>query len=143
MTGDWTAVASAINQRMTELGLSQGEVIKRSGLAKQTVSDIQNNTIQRNRSRRTLEALSGALDWHLDHLAAVLEGRTPPEVGMPYTRSTNDIPKRFDILEHRLDRMRDELKEADAAREERFDEFKKEILGAVQQIMLRLRQPGR
>ena len=139
MTGDWTAVASAINQRMTALDRSQGEVIKRSGLAKQTVGEIQHNTVQRNRSRRTLEAFSGALDWHPDHLAAVLEGRTPPEVGAPYTRSAEDIPARFDIIEHRLDLMRDELKEAD----ERFDEFKKEIIAGIQQIILRLRQPGR
>jgi hypothetical protein len=125
---------------MDERGLKQGDVIKRSGLAKQTVGEIQGNTKQRNRGRPTLEALSVALDWHPDHLAAVRDGRTPPEAGTPYARSVDDIPTRFDILEHRLDMMLDEL---NASIEKRFSELTKEVRAAVQQSNVRFRPPGR
>ncbi|HEX5121166.1 MAG TPA: helix-turn-helix transcriptional regulator [Pseudonocardiaceae bacterium] len=142
MTGDWAAVANAVKQRMAELGLRQGAVIKRSGLTKQTVGEIENNSKQRNRNRRTLEALSEALEWHPDYLAAVLEGRTAPEVGTPYAKSADDIPARFDVLEHQLDVMRAEIREFDASLDDRLNAFRKEILAAYQQTIARLRRPG-
>ena len=143
MTGDWAAVAKAVKQRKAELGLRQGAVIKRSGLTKQTVGEIENNSKQRNRNRRTLEVLSEALEWHPDHLAAVLEGRTPPEVGEPYAKRADDLPARFDILEHRIDVLRTEIREFEASLDDRFNELRKEILGAYQQTLARLRRPGR
>ena len=102
MTEDWAAVARAINQRSAELGLSQRELIKRSDVSKAIVSEIQNNTVQRRRSARTLEALSLALDWHPGHLAAVLAGRRPPELGEPTVRSDDDVPARLAVIEYRL-----------------------------------------
>ncbi len=92
MTEDWAAVARAINQRMTELGLRQRELIERSRVSKTAVREIQHNTAQRRRSARTLEALSVALAWHPQHLAAVLEGRRPPQVGDPVVVSDHDVP---------------------------------------------------
>lgn len=143
MTGDWAAVANAVKQRMAELGLRQGAVIKRSGLTKQTVGEIENNSKERNRNRRTLEALSKALEWHPDYLAAVLEGRTPPEVGTPYAKRADDLPARFDVLEHRLDVLQAEIRDLDTSMNDRFNELRKEILGAYQQTLARLRRPGR
>lgn len=102
VTEDWAAVARAINQRSAELGLSQRELIKRSDVSKAIVSEIQNNTVQRRRSARTLEALSLALDWHPGHLAAVLAGRRPPELGEPTVRSDDDVPARLAVIEYRL-----------------------------------------
>lgn len=78
MTEDWAAVATAITQRMTELDVSQQDLITRSRVSKTVVSEIQRNTAQRRRSVRTLEALAVVLDWHPHHLVAILEGRTPP-----------------------------------------------------------------
>lgn len=143
MTGDWAAVADAVKQRMAELGLRQGAVVKRSGLTKQTVGEIENNSKQRNRNRRTLETLSEALEWHPDHLAAVLEGRTPPEVGTPYAKSAEDVPKRFDIIEHRIDTLRAEIEELESSLDDRFNELRKDILAALQQAVAHLRRPGR
>lgn len=142
MTGDWAAVATAINQRMAELDRSQGEVIKRSNLAKQTVGEIQNNTKQRQRSARTLEALSRALDWHPGHLAAVLEGRTPPRPGEPFVRSADDIAGRLDVIEYRLNAIAEQANKI-AAVEARLTGFVDEIEAAVQRTILRLRKPGR
>lgn len=144
MAADWDAVATAINQRMKELAIDQMELIKRSRLAKQTVSEIQNNSKQRNRSPRTLEDMSAALDWHRGYLAAVLDGRIPPAPDEPHVRSADDIAGRLDVLEHRLNAMSDQVrKEVDASLDEHFAEFRKEMLVAIQQIAIRMRQTGR
>lgn len=102
MTEDWVAVAKAIKQRMIELGVSQYSLIKRSGLSKQIVYELQHNSTQRRRSPRTLEALSVALEWHPHHLAAVLEHRGPPEVGDPvvtFVMPNYDVPGRLATIE--------------------------------------------
>lgn len=144
MTGDWAAVARAINQRMAELDIGQTELIKRSRLAKQTVSEIQNDSRRRNRSPRTLEAISTALGWNPGYLAAVLEGRTPPAPDEPHARSADDITGRLDVIEYRLDAVVEQLRqEVEASLDERFGDLKKEILAGFQQIVVRLRQSGR
>ncbi|RAS68467.1 Xre family transcriptional regulator [Lentzea atacamensis] len=83
MTEDWSAVAEAINARANELTLKQKEIAERSGVSLAIVREIQQDRIQRRRSPRTLEALSIALDWHPEHLSAVLQGKRPPEIGPP------------------------------------------------------------
>jgi transcriptional regulator with XRE-family HTH domain len=140
VTGDWAAVATAINERMAELGLSQGEVIERSRLSKQTVGEIQHNTKQRRRSARTLEALSGALDWHASHLAAVLAGQEPPKRGEPFVRSTDDIPGRLDAIEYRLDKIVEQARIITAI-EGRLSTLSDDIESAVERTILRLRNP--
>ncbi|QUQ67940.1 helix-turn-helix domain-containing protein [Kutzneria sp. CA-103260] len=115
MTEDWAAVARAINQRSTELGLSQRELIKRSHVSKAIVSEIQNNTVQRRRSARTLEALSLALDWHPGHLAAILAGRRPPGLGEPAVRSDDDVPARLAVIEYRLAEITQRLDDLNAS----------------------------
>lgn len=109
MSGDWAAVAQAINQRMTELDRSQRELTERSGVSKAIVGELRNNTAQRKRSRRTLEALSVALDWHPGHLSAVLAGHLPPQPGEPEIRNENDIPGRLAVVEHQLREIRRQL----------------------------------
>lgn len=109
MTEDWVAVATAINQRMSELGLNQRELIARSHVSKAIVHELQHNTAQRRRSDRTLEALSLALDWHPGHLTAVLAGRWPPRVGEPMVRAESDVPSRLAMIEHQLREINDKL----------------------------------
>jgi hypothetical protein len=141
VTGDWAAVARAINQRMAELDRSQKDVIRLSGLAKATVGELQNNKEPRRRSRRTLADLSIGLDLHPDHLAAVLEGRTPPEPGEPFARSDNDVPRRLDVIEHRLNQILDRLDQVDSA--DRFSGLAAEIETAVQRAFFNLKRPDR
>jgi len=80
---DWTAVAKAITARASELDLRQKDLAERSGVSLAIVREIQQDRIQRRRNPRTLEALSLALGWHAQHLAAVLHGEDPPARGAP------------------------------------------------------------
>lgn len=102
MSEDWAAVAQAISQRMSELDINQAELIERSRVSKATVGELYHNSAQRRRSARTLEALSTALEWHPQHLAAVLKGQRVPAIGEPVSRSDDDLPGRLSAIEYRL-----------------------------------------
>ena len=106
---DWVAVARAISRRMTELGLNQRELIERSRVSKATVGELYHNSAQRRRSARTLEALSMALEWHPQHLVAVLKGQRAPELGEPVSRSDDDVPGRLAAIEYRLAQIEAQL----------------------------------
>lgn len=119
MTEDWAEVARAIKQRMAELGLTQRELIARSQVSKAIVGELQHNTVQRRRSDRTLEALSIALDWHPNHLVAVLAGHTAlPQVGEPVVRSDDDLPGRLAAIEHQLREINAKLARIDSIGEQ-------------------------
>ena len=94
MTEDWSAVAEAMNARAAELALKQKELATRSGVSLAIVREMQQGRIQRRRNRRTLEALSIALDWHPQHLTAVLQGKTPPEAESPATAAEDPLVPR-------------------------------------------------
>lgn len=154
MTEDWTAVARAAKDRMFELGLKQREVEERADLSKATVREILNNVKPRRRKARTLEDLSVALGWNPGHLAAVLEGRTPPDVKAPPAKSANDIAGRLDVIEHRLNQMVEGLSSVnslddrvadrvDKRLDERLDVFAEMIETAVRKVVIGMRQPGR
>jgi transcriptional regulator with XRE-family HTH domain len=96
---DWAAVARAINQRVTELGLRQHQLAERSGVSQAIVREIQRDTVRRRRGTRTLEALSIALDWHPEHLTAVLGGHTPPQADEAVS---TDVPSRLTAIERHL-----------------------------------------
>lgn len=106
---DWTAVAEAISHRMTELGISQRKLVDRSNLSKAIVREIQHNVVQRRRSARTLEALSIALDWHPDHLTAILTERRPPQLGEPPLQADDDVAGRLAVIEHYLRELIDKV----------------------------------
>ena len=122
MTEDWAAVARAINQRADELGFRQRDLIERSRVSKAVVGEITRNTVQRRRSTRTLEALSLALDWHPQHLTAVLHGRMPPAVGEPvYRFDEDDVPARLAAIEHQLRAITERLDELTAVHDQLDD----------------------
>lgn len=75
MSGDWDAVAAAINARMAALRITQLELASGSGVSPATIREIQHNHRPRRRYGRTLVALSEALQWPADHLDSVLAGR--------------------------------------------------------------------
>jgi hypothetical protein len=102
MTKDWAAVATALNHRLTELGMRQHELVARSRVSKTAVREIRHNTAQRRRSARTLEALSVALGWHAQHLVAVLEGRCPPQAGDPVVMSDPDVADLLTTINRKL-----------------------------------------
>jgi transcriptional regulator with XRE-family HTH domain len=108
---DWTAVSKAINERLTELGLNQRELAERSNIALSIVREIRNNTVQRRRSGRTLEAMSVALGWHPRHLAAVLLGHAPPAPNDPIDFTGDGVPGRLAAIEDRLHEITKRLDE--------------------------------
>lgn len=126
MANDWAAVAQAINSRMAELGLRQRQLIERSRVSKAVVSELMRNVAPRRRSARTLEALSVALDWHPDHLAAVLANVEPPAVGEPVHRP-EDIPARLAAIERQLREVNARLDEMRSAGDEQFAELRKSL----------------
>jgi hypothetical protein len=105
----WAAVAQAISRRMTELGINQRELIERSQVSKATVGELCHNSAQRRRSARTLEALSMALEWHPQHLVAVLKDQRLPGIGEPVSRSDDDVPGRLAAIEYRLAQIETQL----------------------------------
>ncbi|MDV6012225.1 XRE family transcriptional regulator [Haloechinothrix sp. LS1_15] len=113
MTENWAAVARAINERVTELGLRQRELAERSGVSQAIVREIQHHTVQRRRSARTLEALSLALEWHPQHLSAVLRGQKPLDPGQTGDAVTDQILARLEAMEDRLDDITERLDTVD------------------------------
>lgn len=126
MADDWAAVARAINERAAELGLRQRDLIERSRLSKAVVGEIARNAAPRRRSARTLEALSTALDWHPQHLSAVLAGREPPAVGEPVYRS-GDVPARLAAIERELRDINSLLCEWRSTDDERYAQVSKTL----------------
>lgn len=114
MSEDWSAVSKAINERMTALGLRQGELVERAHVSKAIVRELQHNVVQRRRSTRTLEALSVALGWHPRHLTAVLHGRKPPEPGDPLDDDGQATPARLTAIEDRLTEIAQRLEQISA-----------------------------
>ena len=111
MTEDWVAVANAIKERVNELGWRQRELAQRSHVSQAIVRELQHHTVERRRSARTLEALSVAMGWHPQHLAAVLRSRTPPEVGDPVSDNGRTVSSRLDSIDERLSEITDLLHE--------------------------------
>ncbi|HEX4725647.1 MAG TPA: transcriptional regulator [Pseudonocardiaceae bacterium] len=125
MTEDWAAVSRVVTQRLTELGLSQQEVIVRSRISKTVVAEIQHNTVQRRRSARTLEALSAALAWHPRYLTAVLEGHMPPRPSEPVA-SGHDVPGHLASIELRLHEIANRLDDIEAIKS-RLDQISADV----------------
>ncbi|MTD54079.1 XRE family transcriptional regulator [Amycolatopsis pithecellobii] len=109
MTENWAAVSKAINERVAELGWKQRELAEYSHVSQAIVREIQHHTVERQRSARTLEALSLALGWHRGHLAAVLHGRKPLAPGQTGDEPIDQINSRLGAIEDRLSEITDRL----------------------------------
>jgi hypothetical protein len=105
LSNQWLVVARAIDDRMSELGITQRILIRRSGLSKAVVREIQHHIVERRRSPRTLEALSVALEWHPDHLAALSRNEPLPDREDPLTHRLDAIERRLDELHDKIDKL--------------------------------------
>ena len=101
MSEDWTAVAKAMNERMTELGWRQRELAERSRVSPAIVREIQRQTVERRRSPRTLESLSIALGWEPQYLECGAQGRELPTPSKPGNGSGQTPSSRLDAMERR------------------------------------------
>jgi hypothetical protein len=103
---DWAAVARAISERVRELGWRQRELAERSHVSAAVVREIQRHTVERRRSRRTLESLSVALGWEPERLDAILKGRAQEAAGRSQVRADPAaLWSRLDAVEGRLDEI--------------------------------------
>jgi transcriptional regulator with XRE-family HTH domain len=102
---DWDAVASAIRARMADLDMTQAELSQRAGVALMTVRELQNNLRPRKRNPRTLAAVTEALGWPPDHLAAILAGENPedPDTDDPVLAELKEIKEQLTSITDRLD----------------------------------------
>jgi transcriptional regulator with XRE-family HTH domain len=107
---NWDAVADAIQNRIAELGITQRELVARSGVSESTIRQIQKNYGPRRRNRHTLEDLSRGLQWPGDYLGRILnetKANTHPDVRDPlWTEVAElrdqlaDLASRVEALEH-------------------------------------------
>ena len=111
MAKDWDAVAEAMKSRLSELDMTQAELIQRSRLAPMTIRELLYNTAQRRRSDQTLAALSEALGWPAGHLRAVAEGRDPgdPDAGDPVLAELAALKEMLTTLTCRIDAIERQL----------------------------------
>jgi transcriptional regulator with XRE-family HTH domain len=101
---NWAAVARAISDRVSELGWRQRELAERSRVSAAVVREIQRHTVERRRSRRTLEALSVALGWEPERLDKVLKGHMRHAAGRDASDQTA-LRSRLESFERRLDEI--------------------------------------
>jgi transcriptional regulator with XRE-family HTH domain len=111
MARDWAAVAAAMKARLTDLDMTQADLVQRSRLAPMTIRELLYNSAQRRRSDQTLAALSGALGWPPDYLQAVAEGRTPddPDAGDPVLAELDAMKDALTALTSRIDAIEQRL----------------------------------
>lgn len=116
MAKDWDAVARAIQERMTDLDITQTELSQRAGVALMTVRELQHNLKPRRRNPRTLTAMSEALGWPAEHLAAVLAGQNPddPDTGDPVLAELDALKEQLTAITRRLDALEAQQAAADA-----------------------------
>jgi transcriptional regulator with XRE-family HTH domain len=113
--GNWAAVARAVSDRVRELGWHQRELAERSHVSVAVVREIQRHTVERRRSRRTLEALSVALGWEPEHLDGVLKdhaqqagSHAPPGSVAPWSR-LDTIDRRLEVISGLLAELKSDL----------------------------------
>jgi cyanate lyase len=81
--GDRRAVSTAVTDRMRELGLTVVEINRRTGLSQTTLNDV--IQVKGKATQSTLSLLSVVLNWQMDHLYNILQGR-------PHENVTPDSP---------------------------------------------------
>lgn len=108
MTQDWKAVATAIDQRLLELGLELRELARRSKVSESTLRELRYNSKQRRRSSRTLSDVSTGLEWPSDYLESVLTGSPTSDVGGV---ELDAVVNRLDAVDSRLDEMNSLLRQ--------------------------------
>ncbi|GGM56073.1 hypothetical protein GCM10012275_29000 [Longimycelium tulufanense] len=111
MAKDWQAVAAAMQKRLSDLDMTQAELVQRARVAPMTVRELLFNERPRRRSPRTLAAISEALGWSSGHLAAIRDGTQPtdPDDGDPILTELDTIKEQLTALTQRLDAVERQL----------------------------------
>jgi hypothetical protein len=103
---DWAEVARAISDRMAELRVTQMDVAAKARISLTTLRELQHNINPRRRRPQTLAALSEALGWPPDYLAATLHGGNAE----PYADEKHDpVLNSLAAVERELEDLRDRV----------------------------------
>lgn len=92
----WVRIGTAVRERMTALGITEGELARKAELSRATIRGVLRGSGRR--QRWTLNLLSEVLDWPSGYLVAMAEGDTPPTVpqtlleGIPVKAQTRPLP---------------------------------------------------
>ncbi|RTL64504.1 MAG: XRE family transcriptional regulator [Pseudonocardiaceae bacterium] len=97
MAKDWTAVALAVNARMAERGISQKDLAAASGVSVAWLRRLQ-KAEPAERGGPHLAAVSSALGWPADHLAAVASGGAKSVVADPVAELRAEVVEVRDML---------------------------------------------
>lgn len=117
--GAWGVVADAINARMRELNISQGELARRAGVSRPTVKGLMDGNPRGEPSPVKKRAVSLALGWEHDGIDCLLEGKPPtllrddtPRVIPLKSRRLEDVAREVDELRRRLEEYEQEAEAA-------------------------------
>lgn len=77
LSNRWQGVAAAITARLDELGWSQADLVRRSGLSDPTVRSLMNGKLRGTPRKPSLRKLCDALGWSPDSVDLVLGGSSP------------------------------------------------------------------
>lgn len=103
---DWDAVAKAVNDRLSDMRMTQMDVASRAQVSLTTVRELQHNSNPRKRRPQTLSTISEALGWPSAYLAEVLAGRTPAahadELSDPVLTSLKALEREVGALRDRV-----------------------------------------
>lgn len=93
----WDAVARALRERMNELGKTQRQLADEADVSPTTIKELAGNWTARRRTRKTLAAISTALDWPSGKLIAIATGEV--DVAQTVEEQLADLRSRVDALE--------------------------------------------
>lgn len=83
-----TALAAAVEQRMTELGYTPTSLARATGLSLQAIKNVRRGEVRQYQPRLTLP-LCAALHWSPSSVADILAGGQPTELDGPSRTSTD------------------------------------------------------
>ena len=107
MARDWQAVATAINTRLAERGMTQKGLADASGVSVATLRKLQ-KAEPAERGRPVMLALSVALGWAPGHLEALSGGDVAPD------DPSTDLRRAVDDIRADLDEVRERLAAVEA-----------------------------
>lgn len=112
MDQDWDAVATALSQRMAELGLRQQDLAAKADVGVSTIQELVNNWKPRRRNRKTLAALSAALGWPADRLHTIAAGsHQEPPASEVDADAIAELRKRLTEAERRITQLEERASE--------------------------------
>jgi transcriptional regulator with XRE-family HTH domain len=103
----WAAVGEAVRARREELGLTQVELARASGVSEPTIRVLERPRGPRRYRHGTLRDLARALRWPDDAVARIRAGRPPAEDLVEPSRGS--VEDRLAALEAELMRLREQL----------------------------------